>query len=277
MTKSDLTPWIGKSEIVSDIIDPRAPRLMQTVYDGFSWQPNDHLPPLWHWLYFPNATSIANTARDGHPKLGDFLPPTGLPRRMWAGGRFRFFAPLKIGDRVEKKSTIKSITRKSGRSGELCFVTVAHEFSAGNVLCIVEEHDIVYRENMKSGGAASLTQHKRSGDWRTQILPSPVMLFRYSALTFNSHRIHYDRDYCQRVEGYEGLIFHGPLTATLLVGLALRNNEDKSIQSFKFTAHLPLFDTEPFEIDGLNHAEGSELWATTPQGNLAMEAEAVFK
>ncbi len=276
MTETDLTPWIGKSETASDIIDPRAPRLMQSVYDDFEWQPNDNLPPLWHWLYFPNATPLADTARDGHPKLGEFLPPTGLPRRMWAGGRFRFFAPLKIGDKVKKNSTIKSISRKSGRSGELCFVTVAHEFYVENNLCLSEEHDIVYRENTKPGAAVSSNPHNRSGDWNTQITPGPVTLFRYSALTFNPHRIHYDRDYCKRVEGYEGLIFHGPLTATLLVNLALRNNKNKTISSFAFKAHQPLFDTEPFEIDGLNTSDGSEMWASTPEGDLAMEAKAVF-
>ena len=276
MSKHDFNAWIGKTETASDIIDARAIELMPCVYEGFRGQGENYLPPLWHWLYFPNSTPLADMGNDGHSKLGGFLPPIELPRRMWAGGRLQFHKPINIGERIEKSSTIKSISQKSGRSGELCFVTVVHELSNAAGLCLTEEHDIVYRQLATGAIAGEIQTNDRQADWMVKIHPDPVMLFRYSALTFNAHRIHYDRDYCQRVEGYQGLVFHGPLTATLLVNLAIEKNSGRKLRSFEFKAQRPLFDTSPFEIAISVGMQDCELWANTPDGQLAMSAQAKF-
>jgi 3-methylfumaryl-CoA hydratase len=276
--EDSFSAWIGKSETNNDTIDARPVRLMRTIMDSdFNAPNNDELPPLWHWLYFPTTATLDELGPDGHPKLGGFLPPVELPRRMWAGGRLQFFRPLRIGDQVEKKSSIKDIATKNGRTGKLCFVTVVHEFMVSGDLCIREEHDIVYRENAKTGiTSPSPPAAPDNCDWSRSIKPGPVMLFRYSALTFNGHRIHYDVDYCRDVEGFEGRVFHGPLTATLLVDLAVRNNPDKPLRSFDFRAISPLFDTKSFLIAGQNHDKMSEIWAQNSDGRLAMKAEAVF-
>ena len=185
----------------------------------------DSLPPLWHWLYFLEANPISGLGKEGHPRTGGFLPPVKLPHRMWAGGRFEFINSLEIGKEATKHSTITSVMEKEGRSGKLCFVTVKHNIYQGDQNAVIEEHDIVYREDLLPD--ATKSEPKPTSllvDFSEKIYPTEVMLFRYSALTFNGHRIHYDVDYARNVEGYEGLVFHGPLTATLLIDLALRQN-----------------------------------------------------
>lgn len=276
--ESDITDWIGRQETATDIIYSRPARLMQAMLDRPASAKNgDALPPLWHWLYFPNETMQMAIGPDGHPERGDFLPPVKLPRRMWAGGRFRFEKPLRIGDTVIKTSIIKDVQGKSGRSGDLCFVTVEHTFTVDGAHCFSEEHDIVYRSNPAAGAKKTIpTLAQISYDWERQINPDPVLLFRYSALTFNGHRIHYDRSYCQEIEGYPGLVFHGPLTATLLIDLAIEKNPDKRISQFSFRALSPLFDTEPFTVAGKQDAGIAELWATNPAGELAMKATATL-
>ncbi|MCP4071645.1 MAG: acyl-CoA dehydrogenase [Hyphomicrobiales bacterium] len=276
--------WIGRVEENSDIIDVRQARGMQTIIDSSEKSEIDHLakgdelPLLWHWLYFPTSAPLDELGRDGHPKLGGFLPPVELPRRMWAGGRLQFLRPLKIGDQVKKKSTIRNIRTKNGQSGSLCFVTVLHEFTVAGELCLSEEHDIVYREHSLPGvRPPKPPDAPDKADWKRIISPDPVMLFRYSALTFNGHRIHYDRDYCMRVEGLEGLVVHGPLTATLLVDMAVHNNPQRLLKSFKFRAISPLFDTSSFAIAGQNQDGTTKLWAQNWEGQLAMQAEAVFE
>ena len=252
---------------------------MLTILDrdgGFA--DGDALPPLWHWLYFPTSESLGDLGRDGHPRLGGFLPPVDLPRRMWAGGRFTFDEPLRIGDLVERRSTINSVRLKQGKTGRLCFVTVRHDYRVAGAHRMAEEHDIVYREDPQPG-APSPVPPDAPGEamWTHTIEPGPVMLFRYSAVTFNGHRIHYDRDYCRDIEGYPGLVFHGPLTATLLLDLALQAQPERRIAAYSFRAISPLFDTAPFRIAGRPGANGIELWAANPEGQLAMEAEAVFE
>lgn len=281
---NEFTAWIGRVEENSDMLDLRQARLMQTII-GFSERgeidhlaKGDELPLLWHWLYFPTTAPLSELGRDGHPKLGGFLPPVKLPRRMWAGGRLKFLRPLKIGDQVEKKSTIKNISLKNGKSGDLCFVTVLHEFWVDGQLRLSEEHDIVYRENALPGAKPPLPPAApEKSDWSRVISPDPVMLFRYSALTFNGHRIHYDRDYCINVEGREGLVVHGPLTATFLADLAVHNNPHRMLRSFEFRAINPLFDTGSFVIAGQNQGGIIKLWAQNSEGQLAMKAEAVFE
>lgn len=274
----DYTAWIGRQEETTDVIVIRPMRLMQAMLDRPpSAKPGDALPPLWHWMYFPTEALQHTIGPDGHPERGDFLPPVELPLRMWAGGRFRFEKPLRIGDTVRKISTIKDVKTKVGRSGKLCFVTVEHVFDVGGAFCFSEEHDIVYRDNPAPDAPQSTPQPApTSSDWERQINPGPVLLFRYSALTFNGHRIHYDRSYCRDVEGYPGLVFHGPLTATLLMDLALENNPTEWISEFRFRALAPLFDTNPFTIAGKQGAGSAELWATNPTGGIAMKATALL-
>ena len=270
--------WIGRQEEAKDVIDPRPMRLMQATLDRpVSAEPGTALPPLWHWLYFSSEAPQNTIGPDGHPMRGDFLPPVTLPRRMWAGGRFTFAKPLRVGETVNKTSTIQDVKTKHGRSGDLCFVTVNHTFHVDDEFRFAEEHDIVYRDNPAPGALPPTPQPAPEvGDWERRIEPDPVLLFRYSALTFNGHRIHYDRSYCQDVEGYPGLVFHGPLTAILLIDLARENNPDAWISKFSLRAVSPLFDTAPFTIAGRRDADRVELWARTPQGALAMTATAVL-
>ncbi|MEE9416146.1 MAG: MaoC family dehydratase N-terminal domain-containing protein [Acidimicrobiales bacterium] len=272
-----LEGWVGRSESTSDIMTAPWARLMQQTLDReATLVDGDPLPPLWHWIYFLSSVPISEVGRDGHRSRGGFLPPVALPRRMWAGGRLRFDEPIRIGDRVDKTSTISAVTMKQGSSGQLCFVTVTHELTVDGTTCVSEEQDLVYREDPNPESPAPASKPAPDGaQWQRTIEPSEVQLFRYSALTFNSHRIHYDRDYCRDVEGYPGLLFHGPFTATLLVDLAVSNNPNP-LREFSFRAVAPLFDTETFTIRGRVDGESSIVWAETANGSLAMTAEAAF-
>ncbi len=276
METAELTSWIGKSKTTQDTLRlERALLLSSTIGQREDIQNGASLPVLWHWVYFQELTRIDDLGRDGHASKGELLPPIDLPRRMWAGGRLEYQLHPKIGEKLTKTSTISNITPKEGKTGKLCFVTVQHEyFDHKDQAVFTEEHDIVYREDPKD--KTSTSAHVAPPENATiseTIIPSTVLLFRYSALTFNSHRIHYDRDYCTDIEGYPGLIFHGPLTATLLTEFAARQNPDQQIKSFSFRATAPLFDTEPFAIktDGKN-----TYWVETSSGGLAMKADISF-
>jgi 3-methylfumaryl-CoA hydratase len=200
-----------------------------------------------------------------------------LPRRMWAGGRFWFDGDLCIGDAVERRSTILKVAPKEGRSGNLCFVTVGHEYLRAGIVVWREEHDIVYREDPKPGAPTPTPQPPPERfDRREVVTPSLVMLFRYSALTFNGHRIHFDRQYAREVEGYPDLVFHGPLTATFLADFARRAAGETRLTRFSYRALSPLFDTQPFEMRLSYGQDKMELCAVTPEGGLAMTAEAVI-
>jgi 3-methylfumaryl-CoA hydratase len=287
-----LERWLGKSQRITDTIDASTCARMSATL-GLSKSPVecDALPPLWHWLFFHMPVSSEALAADGHERLGGFLPPVGLPRRMWAGGRLWFEKPLCIGDRALRVSTITSIERKRGRSGELCFVTIRHVISVNDGVCVVEEHDIVYREAAVDEKKASAVPSANAGyeaietkgliraplgDNRWLITPTVSLLFRYSALTFNSHRIHYDREYCINSEGYPGLVFHGPLTATLLADAALREQPGQRLTRFEFRARRALFDTEAFEICVCGGEQACNINATNSSGQVAMEATARF-
>jgi 3-methylfumaryl-CoA hydratase len=275
---ADLSPdgfraWIGKSETQEEIIAPTPltglsaclDRDDPPVHDG------DAVPPGWHWLYFLPKYKTAECGYDGHAKLGDSLPPIPFPRRMWAGGRLAFHAPLRVGEPARKVSTIKDVAIKEGRSGRLAFVVVRHEISGPSGLAIVEDHDIVYRE--ASSSVTAPPPAPTDGDFAREISPSPLLLFRYSALTFNGHRIHYDRDFC-RAEGYPGLVVHGPLEATLMLELVRDRFPENTIREFYFRAVSPLFDTEPFSVNGRATAAGVALWAASGGGALAMTGQA---
>lgn len=278
MTRENIDHWIGRSETFEDTIRVEPARFMQaTLNREPSLSEGDALPPLWHWLYFLEAKPMGELGRDGHPKKGGFLPPVTLPRRMWAGGRFEFHAPVPLGSKAKKRSTIKSISEKQGRSGRLCFVTVLHElFLPDGSLALTEEHDIVYREDPdKNAPKPSPKPAPEGAEVSETITPSQVMLFRYSALTFNGHRIHYDVDYARDVEGYDGLVFHGPLTATLLVDLAMRTF-GKTPSKFDFRGLAPLAGMDPIGLQGNRSGDEMQLWARRHDGANAMQATAVL-
>jgi 3-methylfumaryl-CoA hydratase len=277
-----LKTWIGRSETIEDTVTPVPVAALSATLDRDDPRPRpgDPLPPLWHWLYFLPLHRQSEIGPDGHAKRGGFLPPVPLPRRMWAGSRFAFHRPLRVGEAVRRTSTIADITHKEGRTGPLVFVLVRHEIAGegGGGPALVEEHDIVYREAPAPGEAAPAPRPASTeAAWRRDIVPDDVLLFRYSALTFNGHRIHYDRRYVTEVEGYPGLIVHGPLIATLLVDL-LRRNVEAPLTRFAFRAVRPLFDTASFAVCGAPSDGGdrASVWAQDAEGFLAMQAEAEF-
>ena len=274
----DLQNWIGRTESVEDVLDARPAQLMQSILPtGEPLSVGDRLPPLWCWLYFLKAVPLDEIGRDGHPRKGGFLPPVDLPRRMWAGGRFEFDGDLFIGDRITRHSKILKVLPKEGKTGPLCFVTVEHSYvRAGETVCR-EEHDIVYREDPVPGAPKPApVKPKVEFTNREGVDPSILTLFRYSALTFNGHRIHYDREYCRDVEGYHDLVFHGPLTATLLAGFAERESKGR-LKTFSYRAVSPLFVDRKFNIY-LNRGDGeTQAIACDPDCNLAMKAEATFE
>ncbi len=280
-TVAHLKSWIGKSETSHDELSRAPVRSLSATLDREDPEPQrgTPLPPLWHWLYFLPHPLARDIGPDGHAKRGGFLPPVPLPRRMWAGGRleWRQDNPLRVADDVQRISTIESVTHKTGRTGDLLFVAVKHEIHNAAGLALTEVHDIVYRAAAQVGDAPPLpVAAERSAAWQLEIVPNDVLLFRYSALTFNGHRIHYDRKYVTEVEGYPGLIVHGPLIATLLVGLVGRHTPDAFIKSFNFKAVRPTFDLHPFRLNGQPSADGKtvRLWAEDHEGWLTMQATA---
>jgi 3-methylfumaryl-CoA hydratase len=275
-----LRSWIGRSEVTDDTVTTVPVKALSATLDRDdpSPRPGDALPPLWHWLYFLPLHRESELGEDGHAKRGGFLPPVPLPRRMWAGGRFVFHQPLRVGEVIRRTSIVADVTHKQGRTGPLVFVRVRHEIAGENGLAVVEEQDIVYREAAGPNEAAAAPRRAPDGAvWRRDIEPDAVLLFRYSALTFNGHRIHYDHPFVTKVEGYPGLIVHGPLIATLLVDL-LRRNVEAGMTRFAFRAVRPLFDTARFAVCGVPEGDGkaAKVWAQDAEGLLAMEADAEF-
>ncbi|MBE7424744.1 MAG: MaoC family dehydratase N-terminal domain-containing protein [Ideonella sp.] len=271
--------WLGRTEQHSDRIHAAPLDALAATLDRDDppARPGDEAPPLAHWLFFLTAARQSELGADGHPRRGGFLPPVALPRRMWAGGRLTFQQALRVGDEVTRSSRITAVDAKRGRSGRLAFVTVRHEITGPRGLAITEEHDIVYRDAPQPGAVASAPPTAPTDEtFARRIEPDAVLLFRYSALTFNGHRIHYDRSYVTEVEGYPGLVVHGPLIATLLVDLLRRERPTAVLQRFAFTARSPLFDGRPFDVCG--RFDGGErtaaLWARNHEGTLAMQASA---
>ena len=270
--------WIGRSETREDTITAAPLVALAALLDRDDPPPRegDAAPPLAQWLYFLPVYRQSLAGPDGHAIKGGFLPPVELPRRMWAGSRLEFMKPLRVGSDVRRVSTIKDVVEKVGRSGPLVFVTVRHEVSDAQGLVLSDEHDIVFR-----GETALVAKpvHAPSGaKWRREIHPDPVLLFRYSAVTFNSHRIHYDHPYVTKVEGYPGLVVHGPLIATLLVDLVRRNEPGLQLKSYEFRALRPLYDTASFFTCGLPDTAGgrAKLWTRDAEGAVTMEATATW-
>ncbi len=276
----NLTDWLDRTERRTDVITPVPVAAFAATLDrdDVSALPGAELPPLWHWLYFLPHTRAGEIGPDGHARRGGFLPPVPLPRRMWAGGRFEFRAPLRIGDTVIRESKIADISSKSGRSGELVFVRVRHEYANAGGVALTEEHDIVYR-----GVDSAPAEPPRAGtdeQFRRDVRPDPVLLFRYSALTFNGHRIHYDHPYATEVEGYPGLVVHGPLVATLLLELLHEQRHEGRLARYSFRAVSPLFatrDPAPFTLCGRIEGSQATLWARSAKGALAIDALATLQ
>ncbi|MCE8009648.1 MaoC family dehydratase N-terminal domain-containing protein [Aestuariivita sp.] len=269
---TDPNDAIGRQEHMTDTLDLRQARLMQLTLDrDVSLAVGDALPPFWHYLYFNPQIRASALGPDGHERLGRFIPDFGLPRRMWAGGRVSIQAPLRLGETVQKTSTIRAIKDKTGRSGRLCFVTVDHDFSVGGAHRLRETQNIVYRAPPAPDMAPPPgTPAPDDATFRRRITPDPVLLFRYSALIFYGHRIHYDLDYTRLTEGYPGLVVHGPLTATLLVDLAMEQLGLRQPRAFDISAMAPLFGPEPFWLEGRETEDGLFLWARGPDDTLAM-------
>jgi len=282
--QDELRSWIGRSETIQDSIYPTPAIALTATLDrpAAPIGAGTILPPLWHWLYFLPMHRQSEIGADGHAKRGGFLPPVPLPRRMWAGGQFEFRSPIRVGDHVARTSTIDDVSIKEGRTGTLVFVKVRHEVRCNDsqAPALVEFHDIVYREAQAPGDVPPPPPASpSSAAWHREIVPDDVLLFRYSALTFNGHRIHYDRQYVTQVEGYPGLIVHGPLIATLLMDLLRHEWPHADVASFRFKAVRPTFDLNPFHVHGQPQADGKtvHLWASDHEGWLTMDATAVLR
>ena len=276
-TSKKLLEWINKTTEAEDTIRLQPANFMEaTLNRPPKLKEGDNLPPLWHWIYFLEAKPESDLGRDAHPKKGDFLPPIQLPRRMWAGGRFTFYNDLVIGEKAKKITTIKKIVEKEGSAGPLCFITLEHKIYSKDEISIIEEQDLVYLQDQQGSKSLPLAQNNvEKADFSQEIHPSAILLFRYSALTFNGHRIHYDLDYAKNVEGYDGLVFHGPLTATLLLDLALKERK-QPIKKYSFTGTAPLSNLDCFWIEGKSEDNTAILWARRKDGVVAMKAKADF-
>ena len=279
-TLAHLQSWTGSTETLLDQATAAPVRALSDTMDRDDPAPvaGDPLPALWHWLYFLPQHRHGEIGPDGHARRGGFLPPVPLPRRMWAGGRLQWEAanPLRVGDALCRVSSIESVTHKRGRSGDLLFVLVRHAISNDAGLCLTEEHDIVYRAAAQPSEATTLPlAADQSAPWQREVLADAVLLFRYSALTFNSHRIHYDRSYVTQEEGYPGLVVHGPLIATLLLDLVRRHLPDATIGQFSFKALRPTFDQHPLRLYAQPAHDGRSVrvWASDHEGWLTMQGD----
>lgn len=268
-----LRGWIAKTQTETDELSPSIMRRFNATFDrDWSSETGAVAPSLIHFCLALSVAPASSLQADGHPDLGGFMPPVPLPGRMWAGGRIDFLNPVRVGDQILRHSEIRDVSLKEGRSGPLCFVTVDHHIHSNGALAIVERQDIVYR-NLPNGAAKAAVEAAKAGTHRNDVSPSSTLLFRYSALTFNAHRIHYDHAYATETESYPSLVVQGPLQATLLCQLA-QDLEGKPPKSFEFRGRSPLFATEPFALNSEWDDKGLRLWTAQQGGPVAMEARA---
>jgi 3-methylfumaryl-CoA hydratase len=273
--------WVGREEQSSEHILPSVVAAMAATLD-LEQAPaaGESLPPGWQWLFFNPPRRRSDLRTDGHPQLGGFLPPIELPRRMWAGGRVRYLADLPVGSRATRRSRILKVDAKVGKRGALTFVTVQHTISCEGTPRITEEQDLVFKEATPVGAPAATAPqaHDAAPEWSRSFQADTTLLFRYSALTFNGHRIHYDQAYARDEEGYPDLVVHGPLTATLLQQFALEHGAGRALARFDFRGVTPLFAGRAFQLQARQCGDGTlELWARGPDGELAMSATATFQ
>ncbi|MBC6441470.1 MAG: MaoC family dehydratase N-terminal domain-containing protein [Rhodospirillales bacterium] len=267
---------IGRSKSSSDRINAISARHLAATFDRDEqvMQDGNPLPPGWHWLYFLDAPPSAMIGADGRTVPGGFLPETGLPRRMWAGGSFTFERPITLGSNVSCEVTIADVARKEGRSGKLAFITTEHRISQGGATALVETRDLVFRAAPKPGETARRVDPPATALWHRETRPDAVLLFRFSALTFNAHRIHYDIDYCRDEEGYPGLVVHGPMLALLLLDLAECELGGRTFRRFRYRALAPLFVPDPFFVCGCPDGDDKALlWIESQDGAMTMSAE----
>ena len=273
--------WVGREEQRTErVLAPVVQAMAATLDLDAVPVPGQPLPPGWQWLFFNPAVRRSGLGVDGHPKRGGFLPPIELPRRMWAGSRVRYLADLPVDAQATRRSLIQKVENKVGKRGSLWFVTVEHVISYEGKPCIAEEQDIVYREATPVGAATAPAPESYDGQaqWSRSVEPDSTLLFRYSALTFNGHRIHYDLSYAREAEGYPNLVVHGPLTATLLQQFAMVHGGGRSLARFDFRGVSPLFVDRAFSLEGREADDGTlALWARGPEGELAMSATAAFR
>jgi 3-methylfumaryl-CoA hydratase len=279
---ANLAAWIGRTTTAGDIVT-------SAMLDGFLAL-LDHETPAGmgsaapqgiHWLCATPRVRARDIGADGHPHLGLLLPPVDLPRRMWAGSAIEFLRPIRQGDAIERRSTIRSITPKTGSAGPLVFVEVDHSFLANGEIALQERHTIVYRNPPDISRPAGRQVQREAAMTQMPVLsrvlrPDPVLLFRYSALTFNSHRIHYDHPYVTQVEGYPGLVVHGPLIATFLLDLAASHHGANALKTFSFRGLAPAFADEPLSLQGYLRAGGLHLRAVNAEGQAVVMAEAIL-
>ena len=273
-----LRGWVGREQVMTQVIDPFPAQALAGLLDRpTAPSDGDALPLPWHWLYFLDTPARAATGSDGHPLRGGFLPPVPLPRRMWAAGRLQVHAPLLIGRMAQKVSTVRSLDLKEGKTGPLVFVTVDHVVRQDGHTCITEEQSIVYRDAPTALAPLPLGESEPAVPaWVYALVPDTELLFRFSALTYNAHRIHYDRDYATQVEFYPALVVHGPLLATLLLDLMQREQPGAAINGFLFRAMRPVFDGQALRVCGTPTATGAELWTSDAEGFTCMKASAAI-
>lgn len=270
-----LRQWIGREDVVSDLVPPSLADRFRATFnlEAAPARVGEAAPEMIHLCLALPAAPTAALGPDGHPARGGFLPPVPLPRRMWAGGAVSFHAPIRLGGTVTRRSVIRDVTVKEGRTGILCFVTVDHRIDCDGTLAVEERHDIVYRGTDSAPGKRP--PPAAPGTWREVVRPDAALLFRYSALTFNGHRIHYDAPYATGTEGYPGLIVHGPMQATMLVQLATRLR-GAAPRRFEFRSLSPLFDIAEFTLNAAEEGSGLRLWTAYADGPLAMEGIATW-
>lgn len=275
-----LRQWIGRTTDATDIVTAQLVKgLRATLFQEIGEpQTGDAAPFTVHWCLGQPVFPMSELGPDGHPTRGGFLPPVPLPRRMWAGGELEFIDPLRVGDEPKRTSRIADVTIKTGSTGTLCFVAVQHEVTTARGVAIRERQDIVYRA---MGGAQAAAPAKAAApapvaQHRETYVSDPVLLFRYSALTFNGHRIHYDRDYVTKVEGYPGLIFHGPLQAAFIIELAAKLHGGTPPKKFVYRGLQPLFEGGEFSVNANDNGASMDLWTANADGQPTMKGTATW-
>jgi 3-methylfumaryl-CoA hydratase len=273
-----LRQWVGRTEEVTDVVTAHLVKgLRSTLFmDIGAPKPGDAAPWTAHWCLEQPVYPMSQLGPDGHPTRGGFLPPVPLPRRMWAGGELEFFEPLRVGDEMTRSSRISDVTMKSGSTGALCFVSVEHQITTPRGTAIRERQDIVYRDMSSPQAAAKAASPPAAAKHRESHMADPVLLFRYSALTFNGHRIHYDREYVTKIEGYPGLIFHGPMQAAFIVELAAKLHSGTAPKKLSYRGLQPLFEGSEFSVNANDTSTGMELWIANSAGQPTMKGTATW-